>query len=32
MQVPLILKGEPLKRLLQGVAIGAIMTMAIGFY
>ena len=32
MQVPPILEGESLKRLLQGVAIGAVMTMAIGFY
>ena len=32
MQATPILKGESLKRLLQGVAIGAVMTMAIGFY
>jgi hypothetical protein len=32
MQVPPILKGQSLKRLLQGVAIGAVMTMTIGFY
>jgi len=32
MQVPSILHGESLTRLLQGIAIGAIATMAIGFY
>ena len=32
MLVPPILEGKSLKRLLQGVAIGAVMTMAIGFY
>jgi hypothetical protein len=32
MQVPSILQGESLKHLLQGVAIGGVMTMAIGFY
>jgi len=31
MQVPSILQGESLKRLLQGVAIGAVTTMVIGF-
>ena len=32
MQVPSILQGESLKRLLQGAAVGAIATMFIGFY
>ena len=32
MQVPSILQGESLTRLLQGIAIGAIATLAIGFY
>jgi hypothetical protein len=32
MQVPSILQGEPLKRLLQGAAAGAIATMFVGFY
>jgi hypothetical protein len=32
MQVPSILEGESLKRLLQGAAAGAIATMVIGFY
>jgi hypothetical protein len=31
MQVPSILQGEPLKRLLQGAAAGAVATMIIGF-
>ena len=31
MQVPSILKGESLTRLLQGMAVGAVATMAIGF-
>jgi len=31
MQIPSILKGESLKRLLQGAAIGAVTTMVIGF-
>ncbi len=32
MQVPTILQGESLTRLLQGVAVGAIATLVIGFY
>ena len=32
MQVPSVLQGESLKRLLQGVAIGAVMTVTVGFY
>jgi hypothetical protein len=32
MQVPSILQGEPLTRLIQGIAIGAVATMIIGFY
>jgi len=32
MQVPSILQGESLTRLLQGTAIGAVATIAIGFY
>ena len=32
MQLPSILQGESLKRLLQGAAVGAIATMFIGFY
>jgi hypothetical protein len=32
MQVPSILEGESLKRLLQGAAVGAIATMFVGFY
>ena len=32
MQVPSILQGESLKRLLQGAAAGAIATMFVGFY
>ena len=32
MQVPSILQGESLTRILQGAAIGAVATMAIGFY
>ena len=32
MQVPSILQGESLTRLLQGIAVGAIATMAVGFY
>ena len=32
MQVPSILQGELLTRLLQGIAIGAVATMIIGFY
>ena len=31
MQVPSLLQGESLKRLLQGVAIGAVATIAVGF-
>jgi hypothetical protein len=31
-QVPSILQGEPLKRLLQGAAAGAIATIFVGFY
>ena len=32
MQVPSILQGESLKRLLQGAAAGAVATMFVGFY
>jgi hypothetical protein len=32
MQIPSILQGESLKRLLQGAAAGAIATMFVGFY
>ncbi len=32
MQVPSILQGDSLKRLLQGAAAGAVATMVIGFY
>jgi hypothetical protein len=32
MQVPSMLQGESLKRMLQGAAVGAIATMFIGFY
>ena len=32
MQVPSILQGEALKRLLQGAAAGAVATMFVGFY
>jgi hypothetical protein len=32
MQIPSILQGESLTRLLQGTAAGAVATMAIGFY
>jgi hypothetical protein len=32
MQVPPILQGESLKRLLQGAAAGAVATMFVGFY
>ena len=32
MQVPSILRGESLKRLLQGAAAGAVATMIVGFY
>src|SRR5688572_16417070 len=32
MQTPSILQGESLTRILQGAAIGAVATMAIGFY
>ena len=32
MQVPSMLQGESLKRLLQGAAAGAIATMFVGFY
>ena len=32
MQLPPILQGDSLTRLLQGVAVGAVATMAIGFY
>lgn len=31
MQIPSILQGESLKRLLQGAAIGAVVTMVVGF-
>ena len=31
MQVPSILQGELLKRLLQGAAVGAVATIAVGF-
>ena len=31
MQIPSILQGELLKRLLQGAAIGAVVTMVVGF-
>ena len=32
MQVPSILEGESLKRLLQGAAVGAVATIFVGFY
>jgi hypothetical protein len=32
MQLPSMLQGESLKRLLQGAAAGAVATMFIGFY
>ena len=32
MEIPSILQGESLKRLLQGAAAGAIATMFVGFY
>ena len=32
MQVPSILQGQSLTRLLQGIAAGAVATMVIGFY
>jgi hypothetical protein len=32
MQVPSILRGESLTRLLQGMAVGAVTSMVIGFY
>lgn len=32
MDLPSILKGESLRRLLQGVAFGAVATMVLGFY
>ena len=32
MQVPSILQGESLKRLLQGAAVGAVATIVVGFY
>src|ERR1700720_1285527 len=32
MQVPSMLQGESLKRLLQGAAAGAVLTMFVGFY
>ena len=32
MEVPAILQGESLKRLLQGAAAGAVATMVVGFY
>jgi hypothetical protein len=32
MQVPPILQGESLTRLIQGIAVGAVATMFIGFY
>ena len=31
MQLPAILKGESMKRLLQGVVVGAVATMVVGF-
>jgi hypothetical protein len=31
MQIPSILQGESLKRLLQGAAAGAVATMVVGF-
>ena len=31
MQVPSMLQGESLKRLLQGAAVGAVATIAVGF-
>jgi hypothetical protein len=31
-QLPLILQGESLTRLLQGAAVGAVATMVVGFY
>ena len=31
MEMPEMLQGEPLKRLLQGAAVGAVATMLIGF-
>ncbi len=32
MQVPSILQGESLKRMLQGAAVGAVATIVLGFY
>ena len=32
MQIPSILQGESLTRLLQGAAVGAVATMVVGFY
>jgi hypothetical protein len=32
MQVPSILQGETLKRLLQGAAVGSVATIVVGFY
>ena len=32
MQIPAILQGESLKRLLQGAVVGAVATMFVGFY
>jgi hypothetical protein len=32
MQVPSILQGESLKRLLQGAAVGSVATIVVGFY
>ena len=32
MKLPPILQGESLTRLLQGIAIGAVATIAVGFY
>jgi hypothetical protein len=32
MQIPSIVQGESLTRLLQGIAVGAIATMVVGFY
>ena len=32
MQVPSTLQGEPLKRLMQGAAAGAVATIVVGFY
>ena len=32
MQIPSIVQGESLTRLLQGIAVGAVATMVVGFY